>query len=149
MMSVVFNTPTGAIPFRFVLGYWQKGIAVVYEDIVPGRIASQWTSQAAGCFRQMDLEDSTPDMELLLWDPEKTPYRWQDMGRLLFVGSDFPYLPLEEATGISTEQFYVENVNQVDTACVHTPIELWAYENFYWCEVRQQVIPITDPCSSE
>lgn len=149
MMSVVFNTPTGAIPFRFVLGYWQKGIAVVYEDIVPGRIASQWTSQAAGCFRQMETESLTPYMEMLLWDPETTPYSWQDMGRLLFVGSDFPYLSLEEATGISTEQFYVDNVNHVDTACVHTPIELWAYENFYWCEARQQVIPITEECSSE
>jgi hypothetical protein len=147
MMSAIFGTQTGAAAFWFILGYWEKGFAILYQDIVPGEIAVHWTTVGRGCFQQTSWEDITPYNELLLWDAEKTPYRWDDMHRLMFtVVRGDPYLPLEAVTGISVAQFYETYVNTDEVACVETSIALWDPENFQWCESREQSIPVTDEC---
>jgi hypothetical protein len=147
MMSATFGTQTGAAAFRFVLGYWEQGIAVLYRDFVPGEIAVHWTTVGRGCFQQTSWENITPYNELLLWDADKTPYRWDDMHRLMFdVQRGVPYLTLETATGMSVAQFYEAYVNSNEVACVETAITLWEPENFQWCESREQSIPITDEC---
>jgi hypothetical protein len=147
VMSATFGTQTGAAVFRFVLGYWEQGFAVLYEDIVPGETAVHWTTVGRGCFQQTPWENITPYNELLLWDAEKTPYRWNDMHRLMFsVQRGVPYLPLETVTGISAAQFYETYVNTDEAACVETAITLWDPGNFQWCESREQSIPVTEEC---
>jgi hypothetical protein len=147
MMSAIWGTSSGDVPFRFVLGYWQKGFAVVFREFVPGEIAIHWTGVGKGCFQQTPRENITPHIELLLWNAEKNLYQWDDMYDLMFgIEPGHPYLPLEIGTGITVEHFYETYREGVEQVCLDTPISLWDRENFYWCDAQEKLIPVTDTC---
>ena len=139
MMSAIFNTPTGESVFRFVLGYWQLGFVIVYEEIVPYDTTIGWIDNGVGCLR------SPAPINMMLWNSQETHYGWEDMYDLQVVEGGHPYLPLADATGVSVKDFYDMFVNTSEPLCLETPLALWEPENFQWCVNRK--IPIEIECS--
>jgi hypothetical protein len=105
------HIPPGGLPFRLNLVYLQKALAVGY--VVDGEIEDEL---ARGCF----AGDEKGRLQLNIPN-EITNYR--DFHWIFEV--DRRYLPLEEATELTTEVFTQRFMNPVPPQCIETPTKLW------------------------
>ncbi len=108
------DTPTGWLPFNLLLFYPEQGIFVSYYG--PAE-KSEETLRA--CLDQTDIR-------LWLWSPEHT----MSLERLVNMGSSpigdlSGFRSLEEATGMSVEQFYQSFVQPNHKTCLETPADMW------------------------
>jgi hypothetical protein len=109
------STPEGWIPFQLLLFYQEQGILVRYYGP-----ALQKGQQIMICPQQSDIT-------LWLWSPERT----MNLEDIANMGQDFPieevpeFRHLEEATGVSVEQFYQSFVQPHNRTCLETPIDMW------------------------
>jgi hypothetical protein len=109
------STPEGWIPFQLLLFYPQQGILVRYYGP-----ALQKGQQIVICPQQSDIT-------LWLWSPERT----MSLEDIANMGQEFPveevpeFRSLEEAAGMSVEQFYQSFGQPNSKTCLETPAELW------------------------
>ena len=111
----------GMLPFRLLLFYLDQGVSVMYEGNV-GREGIQYGP----------IEDEIvicpwrSRINLWLWSPADLGNTLEDILPFIDsqVGSMNNYLPLEEATDMTIEQFYASFVHS-DDLCFETPASLW------------------------
>lgn len=113
-ISTFSSTATSVIPFRLTLIY-TKGIVVSYwlENV---QIQDDFV---LGCFQQ--------PYRILFWlvSPERGIAFSQARVESTQFSENQPYLSLEEATGLSIENFYETFMNPNNTACLETPSNFW------------------------
>ncbi len=105
------STERETLPFRLNLVYLQKGMAVGY--VVDGDIQD---NEAIGCF----TDDETGYLRLI------APYTvngHEDFSPIF--EEDRRYLPLEEATGLTMDDFMQRFTDPTQPHCIATPAELW------------------------
>lgn len=104
-------------PFHLLLYYPQQGIMVRYIDD-----AEKMEGTLRLCPQQ------SPGVTLWLWSPEQhmTLQDIADTGLGGFPDNELPsFQSVEEATGISVEQFYQTFVQPDNQTCLETPVDLW------------------------
>ena len=108
------DTPTGWLPFNLLLFYPEQGILVSYYGP-----AEKDKGTLRACLNQTDVR-------LWLWSPEHTMSleRLANMGSSP-IGNMAGFRRLEEATGMSVEQFYQSFVQPNNKRCLETPADMW------------------------
>jgi hypothetical protein len=108
------DTPAGVLPFSLLLFYPEQGILVQYYGL-----AEEEGEQLRICPWQSEIS-------LWLWSPERE-MTLADIGRVAKerIGYINDYLSLEEATGMSTEQFYQTFAQPASQACLETAADMW------------------------
>ena len=121
--EIWFQTSAGSgsskdVPFKIVLFYSSHSFAVEYSMRVPLRMP------IIGCPQQ------AKSPWFILWSAkDEKIYTDLAMETHNFgSGLDYPYISLEQATGMSVETFYDTFKNEGNTTCLETPLELWLAE---------------------
>lgn len=99
------------LPFRLNLVYLQKGMAVGY--VVDGDIQDNLT---IGCF----ANEETGHLRLIVPD---TATSYKDFP--IIFEEDRRYLPLEEATDLTIDDFMQRFLDPTQPHCLETPVDLW------------------------
>lgn len=106
--------------FELVLDYADQGFVIWYTVLM-----EQVGNTYLGCM-------ANAYTNLYLWDPELT-YTWAEGITRASGGEDREiiddlnesFLPLEEATSMTLDEFYQTFQNPGNTTCLETPVELW------------------------
>lgn len=104
----------GFLPFEIALFYSDKGILAVYYD----QFAKVTGDNVQGCFY-----NSNPFLGL--WDPTNEMNFVSATRKFNWFDSYWQFLPLEESTDISQDQFYDLYIERQSSACLETPANLW------------------------
>ena len=103
-------------PFDLLLFYPEKGFLVEYVGVAEEREGETWRV----CPHRVEIT-------LHLWSPERS-MNLEDIPGVVSSHADDetwgPY-PLEEATGMSIEQFYQTFVQPGNQTCLNVPADLW------------------------
>lgn len=103
-------------PFDLLLFYPEKGFLVQYSGVAEEREKKPWLV----CPHRAELA-------LYLWSPERS-MNLEDIPGVVSAHTDDktwgPY-PLEEATGMSIEQFYQTFTQPGNQTCLEAPADLW------------------------
>jgi len=107
----------GSLPFRLHLYYAQQGFFVKYA--VEAELLGE---KVVGCF---ELARPSGRPYLFLWDPSRLLSYRQVLEEGRSLEPERFRLPLEEATGISIEEFAEIYSNAESGLCIETPAEEW------------------------
>lgn len=102
--------------FIFVMFYEEQGLMFRFDD----HKAKINDRVVIGCPTEM-----SGGLAMILWDPGKKRSFSEMSKKFHNFPKDLPHLPLEEATGVTVDEFY-ERYDQGEAACLQTPIELWS-----------------------
>ncbi len=113
------NSPREMSPIIwFTIVYLQKDMGINY--IVDGDIQSD---VMAGCIAD-ETTDQLPLLNMMI--PENSTHYTDFTGGIF--DKERRYIPLEEATGLTIEEFVQFFSNPSQSQCFETPMELWEYE---------------------
>jgi hypothetical protein len=115
LLETFTGTPDGGRPpFSLLLFYPEKGILVRYHG----------PAEKTG--KTLRLCPSQADVGLVLWSPESsmTLDHLPNLGNEI-VGDMSWFRSLEEATGMSVEQFYQSFARPNNKRCLETPADMW------------------------
>jgi hypothetical protein len=107
------------LPFRLLLFYPSRGFLVMYEGSIGEEGKGEWV-EAGKAIRICPWRS---DISLWLWSPDHV-MTFGDLGISSQVNLE-RLRSLEEATGMSVEQFYETFVQPDAETCLETPADLW------------------------
>lgn len=114
-VSTYNDYPGTVLPFVITLYYGERGILAHYGVFLDADQMQGDTIQ--GCL--------VVSAELLLWTPQ-TSLTLKEAGDLFdWDSTGVPYLPLEDATGMTVETFYRQFRGSPDPICIATARSLW------------------------
>ena len=104
----------GGMPIWMIIYYYDLGMAIQYRTM--GYLDDE---KVHGCVTL------SRKPFIWVWDPDApTPFveEWKDS----HIEIDrWPYIPLEQVTGVTTSEFYNQSSKDPANACIETPAELW------------------------
>jgi len=123
-LNVYINTtsasPTGKVPFNLVVDFSEKGFMAFYHDDAP----------VIGDSIYFCAKDYVP-IELLVWNPspdinqKEKEYFIEGLDYWIYDDSnDSGLLPIQDASNLTLEQFYV-NFRNDNAACIVTSPPIW------------------------
>jgi hypothetical protein len=114
-VTAASHTFSGLLHFRLLLIYPDEGFVAYYSI----ENAEAINDNLVGCFQQADYST--------FWLPSPEEEITFEFVREEFegIGSDLPYLPLEEATGLDVNTFYQLFSNADTNNCLETSVEFW------------------------
>ena len=106
----------GDLPIEITLFYPQQGILATYSEFEAQIIGGNVTTCTL-------LKQSNPILSL--WSPENDMTFEETIKLFNRYVKDMPFLPLDEATGISVQDFYEFHSKPNANPCIKTPADLW------------------------
>jgi len=114
-----YSSGPDRLPFRLLLFYPDQGLLAKYEGSTGENGQGEWV-EAGQAIR---IRPRRSDIALWLWSPERE-MTLADLGLSSQVDLD-RLRSLEEATGMSIEQFYQTFVQPDNQTCLETLVDLW------------------------